>query len=50
MEPHATGNATITIPAEKLEWFRTQIAEMRGIYADGIAREVAEELGCLLML
>lgn len=58
MKPNATGNVTITIPADKLEWFRAQIDEMRGIYVDGdrsdwfdaddIAREVADELGRLL--
>ena len=52
------GAAMVIIPAGKLEWFRAQIDEMRGIYAEGdrsdwfdaddIAREVAEELGRLL--
>lgn len=52
-EPHGT-----TLTAGQAAWFRRQIDEMRGIYADGdrsdwieaddMAREIAEELGRLL--
>ena len=55
---HVFKQDEVVIPANKVEWFRSRIAEMSRIYADetrsdwfdadDIAREVAEELGRII--